>query len=515
MSSEGGARPDPNGPWLLAATFLVAVSGLVYELIAGAASSYLLGDSVTQFSLVIGVFMTSMGIGAWLSRYVEEIERGFTLSQILLGIVGGFSAPILFLAYAWLDGFEVLLFALVIVIGALSGLEIPLITRILQRSGALRQTLANVLTADYAGALVAAVLFPLVIVPQLGLMAASLAFGVLNLTVAALSLWLFRGQTGWGVRALWGAGLAACIAALLGAERIVSLADAALFRDEVVLSEETPIQRIVVTRFDERYRLFLNGAIQFDTLDEHRYHESLVHPVMGLVPRRSDVLILGGGDGMALREVLRWEEVERVVLVDLDPRVTELFREHPDLKRLNGRALSDPRVEVLNTDAWRFVEEDKRVFDAIILDLPDPNGFALSKLYSVEFYARLVERLAASGALVTQAGSPVFAREAFWSIDATLGATRNPSAPGETLWTQPYHTYVPSFGDWGFVIAAPREFARTPSEVPAGLRYYAQDLWAGMTVFARDAGPLDVETNSIISHPLVRYYEDGWDHWFR
>ena len=271
---------DGQALWLLAATFAVAVAGLVYELIAGTVSSYLLGDSVTQFSLVIGVFMTSMGLGAWASRFVDGPERGFTASQILLGIVGGFSAPALFLAYGYLDGIQAILFAIVIAIGALSGLEIPLITRILQDRKAMEHTLSSVLTADYAGALVAAVAFPLLVVPQLGLMSASLVFGLLNLMVAGVSVWVFRDRIGWALRGAWLGGLVACAAGLVWSDRLVSLTDTAFFEDEVILSEETPYQRIVVTRWRDRYRLFLNGSIQFDTLDEHRYHEALVHPAM-------------------------------------------------------------------------------------------------------------------------------------------------------------------------------------------------------------------------------------------
>ncbi|QPH54608.1 polyamine aminopropyltransferase [Pontivivens ytuae] len=505
---------EAQGLWLLAATFAVAVAGLVYELIAGAVSSYLLGDSVTQFSLVIGVFMTSMGLGAWASRYVTEAERGFVLSQVLLGIVGGFSAPILFLAYGWLDGLGLLLFSLVVAIGALSGLEIPLITRILHTRQAMQHTLSSVLTADYAGALVAAVLFPLVIVPQLGLMAASLVFGVLNLVVAGISLWLFRERIGWLIRGFWLGGLVACSAALIWTDRLVSLADTAMFEDDVILSEETPYQRIVVTRFGDRTRLFLNGSIQFDSLDEHRYHETLVHPMMSRLPRRTSILILGGGDGMAAREVLRWPDVEEVVLVDLDPRVTELFRNVPHLAALNDRALNDPRVEIIADDAWQFADEDRRVFDAIVLDLPDPRDFSVSKLYSREFYARLVERLSPRGALVTQAGSPVFAREAFWSIDRTLDETRDPQRPGGTLSTTAYHAYVPSFGTWGFVLARPGPL-RDPDPLPEGLQFYHADLWPGLTTFGHDTAPLEVETNTILSHALVRYYEDGWARWFR
>lgn len=503
---------DGQALWLLAATFTVAVAGLVYELIAGAVSSYLLGDSVTQFSLVIGVFMTSMGLGAWASRYVTRAERGFTLSQILLGIVGGFSAPALFLAYGYLDGLQVILFAIVIAIGALSGLEIPLITRILTERGAMTHTLSSVLTADYAGALVAAVAFPLLVVPQLGLMAASLVFGLLNLVVAGVSVWMFRDQIGWGLRGAWAFGLVACVAGLIWADRLVSLTDAAFFDDDVVYSEDTPYQRIVVTRFKDRHRLFLNGSIQFDTLDEHRYHEALIHPAMSRLTRRKDVLILGGGDGMALREVLKWPDVAQVTLVDLDPRVVELFRDNPEFSTLNSGALTDKRVTTLHQDAWTFIRQDRASYDLIVLDLPDPRDFAVSKLYSREFYGPVVARLAKHGALVTQAGSPLFARDAFWSVVRTMAETRNPVSLSDPLFVTPYHAYVPSFGDWGFVLASTVPLTE-PSDLPPNLRFYTPELWPSLTTFATDIGPTDADANSILSHPLVRYYENGWAEW--
>lgn len=505
---------DRHGPWLLAATFVVALAGLVYELIAGAVASYLLGDSVLQFSLVIGIFMSAMGLGAWASRLVENVEIAFTRSQILLGLVGGFSAPLLFLAYAYLETLEPILFGTVIAIGFLSGLEIPLITRILQREGKLKVTLSNVLTADYAGALLAAVLFPLLVVPNLGLMAASLFFGVLNLGVAALSLWMFRAKIGAGLRALWTAGLVACLIGLWQSERLVTLTDTALYADEIILSERTRYQQITITRHRDRTRLFLDGSIQFDSLDEYRYHESLVHPAMRASLRRRNILILGGGDGMAAREVLRWAEVEQITLVDLDPRMTELFRDRDDLASLNGSSLRDPRVSIVNRDAWSFVEDDRQVYDAIILDLPDPSTLTISKLYSIEFYSRLMQRLSANGVLVTQAGSPLFARAAFWSIAETLGQTTIPSRPGQRLAIHPYHAYVPSFGDWGFVMASAGALSRNTSTWPKGLRFLGRDTWPEMQTFPVDTGPVDVPVNSLTGHALVRLYREGWSRWF-
>ena len=507
---------DPSRPVLLAATFAIAAAGLVYELIAGAVSSYLLGDSVTQFSFVIGFFLTAMGIGAWLSRFVAALERTFVVTQIALGLVGGFSAAILFFAYAVVDNYQPILLLVCLVAGALVGLEIPLITRILQRRGPLSVNLANVLALDYVGALAAAVAFPLVLAPQLGLIAASLLMGLLNLLVAGLAIAFYRQLIGVALCGALAVAIALTGTAFALSDRLVGMVEARLYDDEIVLARDTPYQRIVITRQGERYRLFLNGGLQFDTFDEYRYHEALVHPAMIAAPRRSQILVLGGGDGMAVREVLRYRDVEAVTLVDLDPDVTGLFLNHPDLVRLNGGALSDQRVRIVNADAWAYLRDDDQLYDVVIIDLPDPHALSLSKLYSREFYATLIQRLPADGVIVTQATSPLFAREAFWSIHRTLAETASPYLVGGSLTTRPYHVYVPSFGEWGFVLAGPR-LVRSPrtADLPDGLRFLTAAILAQMTVFPSDMASLDVEANSIIDHPLTRYYHNGWSHWFR
>jgi spermidine synthase len=515
LTASSRSEVTPKVAWLLAATFVVAVAGLIYELIAATISSYLIGDSIRQFSFVIGVFLSAMGLGAYLSRFVGDALGGFVRAQIALGVFGGASGPVLFFAYAWSGSVGLPLYGLLIIIGVLSGMEIPLITRVLKQIGAAEFRFENVLTADYIGALAASLAFPLLIIPNLSLIAASLAFGVLNLLVAGFSLWLFRDRLGRSLWLPWAGFLGLALIGLAASDRLVSAIDARLFEDDVILSEQTPYQAITITRFDERIRLFLDQSIQFDTLDEHRYHEALVHPAMGLAPRRSDVLILGGGDGMALREVLRHDDVETVTLVDLDPRVTELFATNPALTPLNRNAFNDPRVTVVNADAWAFIAEDTAIYDVIIADLPDPKTIAVSKLYSIEFYAMLVERLSAQGLFVTQAGSPTFARQAFWTIEATLAATRNPQAPGAGLATLPYHVYVPSFGDWGFVIAGPMGLTDRTPVLPENLRFLTPGVWQAARVFGLDTAPLQAEVNSIQGHPLVPLYHAGWNHWFR
>ena len=467
-----------------------------------------------QFSFVIGVFMATMGVGAWLSRFIVGALQGFVRVQVALGVVGGALAPIVYATYAFTGEVQLLLYLMLGSVGVLSGMEIPLIARVLKDIGATQFRFENVLSVDYLGALIASLAFPLFIVPHLGLMSASLMFGCLNLIVAGISITMFRDRISPALKFLCAGAFALMAAGLVQSERLVSVADAALFQDDLILSETTPYQNIAVTRFRDRTRLFLDHSIQFDSADEYRYHEMLVHPALAQAPRRNDVLILGGGDGMATREVLKYEDVAQVTLVDLDPRVTELFRDHAQLKLLNDDALSDPRVSIINQDAWTFAEETGAVFDVIIVDLPDPKNFSLSKLYATEFYAILIERLSPRGVLVTQAGSPFFAREAFWSIVVTWEDTRNPLSPSDALYVLPYRAYVPSFGEWGFVLASPYEPAPRDLAWPTGLRYLTAEIWQQAQIFAADTDRVPVDVNTIQSHALVNYYQDGWDTWF-
>ena len=426
--------------------------------------------------------------------------------------MGGFSATVLFAAFAVIESYDAFLYLVCIASGALVGLEIPLIVRILEGRDALKVTISNVLTADYVGALVAALLFPLVVVPQLGLMGASLLFGAMNLAVAALAWWLFRPKVGRGLGlALLGAGALVAVG-LASTERMLGHLERRLYEADVVFAQTTPYQRIVVTRDGPRHALFLNGSVQFDTIDEHRYHESLVHPVMTRAPRIAQVLILGGGDGMAVREALRYGQVERVTLVDLDPAVTALFAGR--LSELNGGALADPRVEVVNADAWEFLKGTERVWDVAILDLPDPKDLAVAKLYSRAFYATLSRRLSAGGAMVTQATSPLYAPRAYWTIVATLEATEDAYA-GTGRWRAlPYHAYVPSFGEWGFVIAGARLSPAPRRALPEGLRYLADGEPEGMFAFPPDMARTEEAPATLFDQPLPRLYEEGWARWY-
>ncbi len=512
-TAETGA-PSAYLPLLLG-TFVIAVCGLVYELIAGTLSSYLLGDSVFQFSIVIGLFMTAMGLGAFLSRFiVEHLERAFVTTQVALGLIGGGAAPLLFFAFAYVDNYEAFLFLVCVTIGTLVGLEIPLVIRILKQEKTLEINISNILTADYIGALAAALLFPLVLVPQLGLISTSLLFGLLNLAVAGLACRIFWPVLTWKFPVSITAAALLLLASLLSSQRLVGFLETELYRDEIIYAENTPYQRIVVTHHNDHIRLFLNGSLQFDSMDEHRYHESLVHPAMGLAGNLDAVLILGGGDGMAVREVLRHEDVKAITLVDLDPAMTRLFRENPRLSALSAGALNDPRVEIVHQDAFEFLKADSSLYNVILIDLPDPKNPSLSKLYSLAFYTEAARHLTRDGILTTQATSPVYARKAFWSIARTLDAVPDPYRRDKTLTIQPYHAYIPSFGDWGFLMAAAHQPDWHRLRLPDGLKFLDAAMLPGLTRFSPDMAALEVEVNTLQAHPLLQYYEEGWAKWF-
>jgi spermidine synthase len=492
---------------LLASVFLVAACGLAYELIAGSLASYLLGDSVTQFSTVIGTYLFAMGIGSWLSKYVRgDLVGTFVKIEIAVGLLGGFAAAALFLAFAASAGpFRVLLYGAVLAVGVLVGLEIPLVMRILKREVAFDELVARVLSFDYLGALAVSLIFPLLLAPHLGLVRTGLLFGLVNALVALWALWLFRAQLA-RRRLLAGAGLASVVllaAGLLAAGRITTLAEGWLYADDIIHAETTPYQRLVVTRWHDDIRLFLNQNLQFSSKDEYRYHEALVHPVLATLPGARRVLVLGGGDGLAVREILKYPNIETVTLVDLDPAMTKLFSTAPLLRRLNAGAFQSPKVHVINGDAARWLEDADETYDFIVVDFPDPTSYSIGKLYSTAFYRLLEKRLSARGRLVVQATSPFYARRSFWTVVATLEAVG--------LHTAPYHALVPSFGEWGY-IAAGREAYAPPPRYDVPLRFLTPDGTKALFDFPADMARIEMEPNRLNDQPLVRIFEAEWRH---
>lgn len=525
--------PEPQGPpaqpadplpreqararLLLFVVLVVATCGLVYELITATMASYLLGDSVTQFSLVIGVYLSAMGIGSWLSRFVvHRLADRFVSIQLIIALVGGFSAPALFLGFAQLDSIRPLLFAILIIVGTAVGLEIPLLMRLMPGREQLKDLVARVLAFDYIGALLASITFPLLLLPWLGLVRTSLMFGLLNSLVALWSARAFRAEL---ARPRTSLGQAAIAVALTGTclifgKQIEEFGERQLYDAPVIFSQKTPYQRLTITRLSDDVRLYIDGNLQFASVDEHRYHEALVHPAfaareqLGRAPARR-ALVLGGGDGLALRELLRYPELAQIDLVDLDPRMTELFRTDPLLAALNQGSLADPRVTVHNADAMIWLEQRRsgeagpwQPWDLIVVDLPDPNNLSLGKLYTVAFYRLLRAALADEGVAVVQSTSPHLSPRAFWCIVATLDAA--------ALHPLPYHAHVPSFGDWGFNLVAKQPLVvptRLSDELAGELRFVDDALLPTLFVFPRDQQRLELEANQLDTQLLVRYYE--------
>jgi spermidine synthase len=493
-------------PLLFLNVLIVATCGLIYELLAGTLASYVLGDSVTQFSLIIGIYLFAMGVGSWLSRFIEKgLARRFVDVELAVAILGGFSAPLLFLSFARVSYFYAVLYFIVFAIGVFVGLEIPLLLRILKDQVEFKDLISRVLAFDYIGALLASILFPILFVPKLGLVRTSLIFGMLNASVALWGTWLLRasikgGITGLRVRAA--IVLVLLVIAFVKANRLTSLAEDEMFADEIVYAKDTPYQRIVITRGRAGFQLFLNGNLQFSSTDEYRYHEALVHPAMLLSNNPRRVLVLGGGDGLALREILKYPSVEHITLVDLDPDMTHLSSRFPLLAELNQHSFENPRVQVINQDALIWLEHTTdQPYDGAIVDFPDPNSFALGKLYTTRFYRLLRNRLTPTAGVSVQSTSPMFARNSYWCIVRTL------EAAGFVV--KPYYTAVPSFGLWGFALArsSPFEIPRHPMP---GLKFLDDQTLAAMFTLSKDIEPVPVEINRLDNQALVRYYEGEW-----
>ncbi len=500
-----------RAPLLFLNVFVIATCGLIYELLAGTLSSYVLGDSVTQFSIIIGIYLFAMGVGSWLSRYIDKnIAEKFVEIELAVAVVGGFSAPLLFLTFAHLSYFSVVLYGIVFIIGTLVGLEIPLLMRILQDELDFKDLISRVLAFDYIGALVASLLFPIFLVPKLGLNRTSLLFGMLNAGVGIWGTWLLGPliKKNVTVMRIKGAVILALLAiGFIKADRLTTLAEDALFVDNIIYAKSSAYQRIVVTKGKTGYALFLNGNLQFNSFDEYRYHEALVHPAFAAfngTPKR--VLVLGGGDGLALREIEKYPSVEFIQIVDLDPDMTHISYAVPALGELNKHSFDDPRVHLTNGDAFVWLDSfQTEPFDVAIVDFPDPNNFALGKLYTTRFYNLLKAKLKPDSAVVIQTTSPLVARKSFWCIVKTL------ETAGFTV--HPYQTTVPSFGIWGYALAKLQPFD-APAKPPPGLelRFLTDNSFASMFEFTADTSRPDeeIEANRLDNQALVRYYEAEW-----
>ncbi|WP_329175526.1 polyamine aminopropyltransferase [Streptomyces decoyicus] len=534
--------PVPAGPGrllVLAVVFVCAACGLVYELELVALATYLVGDSVTQASVVLSVMVFAMGVGALLAKRLRcRAAVGFGAIEAGLALVGGCSAMALYACFAWFGQSRSALVGFSLAIGILIGAEVPLLMTLIQRVR--RQdaggAVADLFAADYVGALVGGLAFPFLLLPSFGQLTGALLTGGVNAVAGGvLVLWLFRrdlsGRARWALSAANALVLALLAAGMVLAAPFERAARQAVYGSSARVAVQTGIQEVVMTGGTGAgagagrgrkgsggpLALYLDGRLRVSAENEFRYHEALVHPAMAGGPHRR-VLVLGGGDGLAVREILHHRSVRSVTVVELDPGVLRLARTDPGLSRLNHRSLGDPRVHVVTADAFDWLRQQglrgrrPAPYDVIVSDLPDPGIAACTKLYSQEFYGLAARLLAPDGRLVVHAGPPAERARLYWTVESTLrsvGLATVPyrlsgrpagfsGGPDRTVdAAPPVDAEVPAARPaagrdryWGFVLAArhPPRFGLAPdAPPPAGLS--REELQAGRRGEARDRMP--------------------------
>ncbi len=500
-----------NKRFILFSTLIVGMCSIIYELLISTISSYFLGDSVKQFSIIIGFYLASMGLGSWLSRFFKkDILFSFIWIEILLGLIGAFSVPLCYLYFSFADveGFNIFILGIIIIIGTLTGLEVPLLTRILQGKVIHDDGLSDVLTLDYIGALIATIIFPFILIPFMGLYKSSLLFGFINIVIGFSNFIVFKNtfeKIGKRDLILWLITIsisALIILAGVRANDFIKYWNNSIFKHPVIFNDSSAYQNIVLTNNGEEFRMYLNSAIQFSSRDEYRYHEALVHVPAMQISGLSKVAILGGGEGLALREILKYKEVDSIYLIELDPEIVKISKEIALIRELNEDAFSDPRVHIIHQDAFAWLIKNKIQLDLIIADLPDPNNESLSRLYSITFYNLIKNRLSENGLFVTQATSPELSPNAFWCIDKGLKESG-------FLFTYPYQINVPSFGNWGFNIASNTKLDFKFNET-LNLKYLEQESFEHIFYFPPDVKRTNVEASRLDQPIIMKYYLDHW-----
>ena len=506
---------------LKAALFATGLSGVVAEYVLSTLASYFIGDSTVQWALIISTMLFSMGLGSRLSKYFEkDLLQKFIIIELLLTIFTSLSSLAAFTAAAYTVYTGLIIYSFSIIIGLLIGMEIPLVIRLNEEFEALRVNVSSILEKDYYGSLLGGVFFAFVGLPYLGLTYTPFVLAFVNFSVTVAMVLLVWKSVLPQLRTQYGSMLGSVAVLLLVgvfmAQPIVLHGEQRRYNDKIIYSAQSKYQKVVITQWEDDYWLFINGNQQLSTLDETMYHEPLVHPAMKLQQQPKKVLVLGGGDGCAVREILKYPSVEEITLVDLDPLMTDLGKNHPVLKNLNKEALWNEKVQVVNADGFIFLQKDTSYYDVIILDFPDPNNVELGKLYSQEFYQMVHRRLKKYGVMITQAGSPYFATRAFRCIDLTVQQAG--------FATVPLHNQVVTLGEWGWVLAMKEEVASSGQLKKALTRLRFDDLetkWINqeamslITSFGKDVYAMDsdsIRVNKINDPVLYRYYLDGnWD----
>ena len=461
----------------------------------------------------------SMGVGARITKMMDgDLLEKFIWIEIALSILASFVSLITYTTATYSLYTGVTIYGLCIIIGLLIGMEIPLVIRINDSFEKLKINVSSMMENDYYGSLLGGVFFAFVGLPFLGLTYTPFVLGFVNYAVAIVLLSvLWKDMEQSTKRRLSLANLAVFVLLITGifnADAVIAHGEEMRYKDRVIYSKQTKYQKLVITQSNSDYWLFINGNQQLSTIDEIMYHEPLVHPLLKLCPNPKDILILGGGDGCAAREILKYENVQNITLVDLDPEMTKLALEHPVLSEINQHALEHEKVTTINQDGYSFLEKENLFYDIIIIDLPDPKTIELGRLYSYEFYKLCNKALKPNGLIVTQAGSPYFASRAFQCIEKTM------SEAGFS--TVPIHNQVITLGEWGWILGS-KSLSQTQfknalvelefKDIPT--KWINHEAMTLMTSFGKNftIDPKDsIEINTIHNPLLFKYYMNGeWD----
>ena len=503
------------------AVFATGLSGIVAEYVLSTLATYFLGDSVFQWTIIVSIMLFSMGVGSRLSKlFNKNLLRTFIILELVLSILVSFSALITYISSAYTIYIGAIIYIMSIAIGLLIGMEIPLVIRLNNKYDSLKVNISSILEKDYYGSLIGGMFFAFIGLPFIGLTYTPFILGGINLSVAILLLLIlqssFKTPSKTLIYSLTILTICTISIGCFKAEPIILFGEQKKYQDKVVFEKQTPYQKIVLTKWNDHHWLYINGNQQLCTLDEVMYHEPIVHPIMQLHPKASSILVLGGGDGCTVRELLKYPWVKSIDLVDIDPEMTQIGQEHPVFTKMNDQALNDEKVNIYNKDAYYFLEHSDQFYDAVIIDLPDPRTIELNRLYSLEFYKLCHRKLRANGMIITQGGSPYFATKAFLCIDKTLQ-----QAGFQTL---KLHNQIVTMGQWGWVLGSKDKTCDTNclkkhliskkiDSIPT--KWLNQEALKHMTNFGK---PFfinlkdSIEINQI-NHPvLYQYYLKGsWD----
>lgn len=498
-----------DGRLLLITTLLISICSIIYELLISSISSYLQGDSILQFSITIGLYMSAMGIGSYISKYIKNnLFNKFIFIEMSIGILGGFSSFILFIVNIYTQIYVLIMYILIILIGIFVGLEIPILTRIIENNESnVRKNLANIFTFDYIGGLIGSIVFPILLFPKLGFVTTAFLVGLINIITAVIIVFKYKQfiEKIKIIKIISIIILIIMLTFLCTGNIITNKIEEGLYRDDVVLSKQTPYQKIVMTKHKDDLRLFLDGNLQFSSNDEYRYHEALVHVPMMYAKKHDRVLVLGGGDGLAVRELLKYNDIKEIVLVDIDKDMTDLCATDKQISKLNGNSLTNEKVKVINEDGYIYVRENQAKFEVIIIDFPDPNNESLNKLYTNVFYNYIKANLTEDGVMVCQSTSPYYAKKSFWCINKTIKSQFKNVIP--------YHLQVPSFGEWGFNVAFNTENER--KELQVETKYLNSENINSMFNFGKDEiiDINSIEENNMFKPTLITYYNEEVQNW--